>query len=59
MEQLLPLEAGAIAAETALRLPGVIFGALTAILIYLMAAELFGTELGFDAAALWAFDPWP
>ena len=46
-----------IAAETALRLPGVIFGALTAILIYLLAAELFGTEVGLIATALWAFDP--
>jgi hypothetical protein len=43
--------------ETALRLPGVIFGALTAILIYLVAAELFGAEVALIAAALWAFDP--
>ena len=43
--------------ETALRLPGVIFGALTAILIYLLAAELFGAEVALIAAALWTFDP--
>ncbi len=43
--------------ETALRLPGTIFGALTAILIFLVAAELFGAEVGLIAAALWAFDP--
>lgn len=43
--------------ETALRLPSTIFGALTAILIYLVAAELFGAEVGLIAAALWAFDP--
>jgi hypothetical protein len=43
--------------ETALRLPGAVFGALTAILIYLLAAELFGAEVGLIAAALWAFDP--
>jgi hypothetical protein len=43
--------------ETALRLPGAIFGALSAILIYLLAAELFGAELGLLAAGLWAFDP--
>ncbi|HZE72611.1 MAG TPA: glycosyltransferase family 39 protein [Pyrinomonadaceae bacterium] len=43
--------------EAALRLPGVIFGAFTAILIYLVAAELFGPEVAFIAAALWAFDP--
>ena len=46
-----------IAVETALRLPGAIFGALTVILIYLLAAELFGAEVGLIAAALWAFDP--
>jgi predicted membrane-bound dolichyl-phosphate-mannose-protein mannosyltransferase len=46
-----------IATETALRFPGVLFGALTAILVYLLAAELFGAEVGLIAAALWAFDP--
>lgn len=46
-----------ISPETALRLPGAIFGAFTAILIYLLAAELFGAEVGLIAAALWAFDP--
>ncbi len=46
-----------IAPETALRLPGAIFGALTALLIYLLAAELFGAEVGLIAAALWTFDP--
>jgi predicted membrane-bound dolichyl-phosphate-mannose-protein mannosyltransferase len=43
--------------ETALRMPNAIFGALTAILIYLLAAELFGFEIALIAAALWAFDP--
>ncbi|MGB9179345.1 MAG: glycosyltransferase family 39 protein, partial [Pyrinomonadaceae bacterium] len=43
--------------ETALRLPAAITGALTAILIYLVAAELFGVEIALIAAALWAFDP--
>ncbi|HLN96996.1 MAG TPA: glycosyltransferase family 39 protein [Pyrinomonadaceae bacterium] len=43
--------------EAALRLPGAVFGALTSILIYLVAAELFGAEVGLIAAALWAFDP--
>lgn len=46
-----------VAPETGLRLPSAIFGALTAILIYLLAAELFGAEVGLLAAALWAFDP--
>jgi predicted membrane-bound dolichyl-phosphate-mannose-protein mannosyltransferase len=46
-----------IAPETALRLPGAIVGALSAILIFLIASELFGTEVALIAAALWAFDP--
>lgn len=46
-----------IAVETALRLPVTIFGALSAILIFLIAAELFGVDVGLIAAALWAFDP--
>ncbi|HET9527912.1 MAG TPA: glycosyltransferase family 39 protein, partial [Pyrinomonadaceae bacterium] len=46
-----------IAPETALRLPGAVAGALSAILIYLIAAELFGVEVALIAAALWAFDP--
>jgi hypothetical protein len=43
--------------EAALRFPVALFGAGTALLIYLLAAELFGTEVGLIAAALWAFDP--
>jgi predicted membrane-bound dolichyl-phosphate-mannose-protein mannosyltransferase len=43
--------------EAALRLPNAIFGALTSLLIFLLAAELFGTEVALVAAALWAFDP--
>lgn len=46
-----------IAPETALRLPGTILGAFTALLIYLIVAELFGAEVALIAAALWAFDP--
>jgi hypothetical protein len=46
-----------ISPEAALRLPATIFGALTTILIFLVAAELFGAEVGLIAAALWAFDP--
>jgi len=46
-----------IAPETALRLSGAIVGALTTILIFLIASELFGTEVALIAAALWAFNP--
>jgi dolichyl-phosphate-mannose-protein mannosyltransferase len=49
--------AESIAPETALRLPGTILGAFTALLIYLITAELFGAEVALIAAALWAFDP--
>ena len=41
-----------ITPETALRLPSTIFGALTLILIFLVAAELFGAEVGLIAAAM-------
>ena len=43
--------------ETALRLPGALFGAFTAVLIFLVVAELFGPATGLIAAALWAVDP--
>ena len=46
-----------ISREAALRFPSTIFGALTAVLIFLLAAELFGAEVGLIAAALWTFDP--
>jgi predicted membrane-bound dolichyl-phosphate-mannose-protein mannosyltransferase len=46
-----------ISTETSLRLPATIFGACTALLIYLLTAELFGIEAALIAAALWAFDP--
>ena len=46
-----------ISPETALRLPGTIVGALSSVLIFLIAAELFGVEVALIAAALWAFDP--
>lgn len=50
-------EALRIPVEAALRLPNVVFGALTSLLIYLLTAELFGVEAALIAAALWAFDP--
>jgi predicted membrane-bound dolichyl-phosphate-mannose-protein mannosyltransferase len=46
-----------IPVETSLRVPGALFGAFTAVLIFLVASELFGLEVGLIAAALWAFDP--
>lgn len=46
-----------VSEETALRLPVVLFGAFTSLLLYLVVSELFGTATGLIAAALWAFDP--
>ena len=49
--------ANQIAPETALRIPGTIVGALSAVLIFLIVSELFGAEVALIAAALWTFDP--
>lgn len=46
-----------IPVETALRIPGAILGALSAVFIFLIAMELFGLEVGLISAALWSFDP--
>ena len=43
--------------ETSLRLPGALFGAFVALMIFLVASELFGVEIALIAAALWTFDP--
>jgi Dolichyl-phosphate-mannose-protein mannosyltransferase len=43
--------------EAALRFPGVLLGALTGLLIFLVVSELFGTTTALVAAALWAVDP--
>ena len=46
-----------IPVEMSLRLPSALFGAATAVFIFLIASELFGLEIGLLSAALWAFDP--
>lgn len=46
-----------VSTESALRIPGVIVGSLTSLLIFLVVSELFGTEVGLIAAVLWAVDP--
>ena len=46
-----------IPVETSLRFPNALFGALSVLLLFLVASELFGLEAGLIAAALWAFDP--
>ncbi|HKQ99038.1 MAG TPA: glycosyltransferase family 39 protein [Pyrinomonadaceae bacterium] len=46
-----------VSTEAALRLPGALLGAFTALLIFLVVSELFGIEVALIAAALWALDP--
>ena len=46
-----------IPVEAALRLPNILMGALSVLLLYLLVVELFGVEAALIAAALWAFDP--
>src|SRR5262245_33259587 len=43
-----------ISEETAVRLPNVIFGSLTAVVIFLLAQEFFGFEVALLSAFLWA-----
>jgi hypothetical protein len=40
--------------EISVRLPNIIFGALTAVVIFLLANELFGTGIALLSALLWA-----
>lgn len=40
--------------EIAVRLPNVIFGSLTSIVLFLIAQEFFGAEVGLLAALLWS-----
>lgn len=50
-------EGARISTETALRFPSVLFGTLTALLVFILVSELFGTEVALISAALWALDP--
>jgi hypothetical protein len=40
--------------EVSVRLPNAIFGSLTAVVIFLIAQELFGVEIGMLSALLWS-----
>jgi Dolichyl-phosphate-mannose-protein mannosyltransferase len=46
---------GTISDEAALRFPNILFGALTALPLFLLTATLFDRRTGLLAAALWAF----
>ena len=46
-----------ISDESALRFPTALFGTFTALLIFLLLNELFGSSIALIAAALWAVDP--
>jgi len=43
-----------VSEEAAVRLPNVVFGSLTAVVVFLLAQELFGTAVGLLSALLWA-----
>src|SRR5689334_2851371 len=45
---------GQIREEVSVRLPNILFGALTAGVIYLLAGELFGPAIALLSALLWA-----
>lgn len=49
------LAAAQISDEAALRFPNILFGALTALPLFLLTATLFDRRTGLLAAALWAF----
>jgi hypothetical protein len=51
-----PLHLPAISAEAALRLPMAVAGALTTAVMFLLAQQLFSTEVAVWAGALWALD---
>lgn len=46
-----------VSTEAALRLPCVLLGAFTSLLLFLVISHLFGVEIGLITAVLWAFDP--
>ena len=46
-----------ISEETAVRFPNVVFGALTAIVIFVFAQELFGFAVGLLSALIWSISP--
>lgn len=46
-----------ISDESALRFPTALFGTCTALLLFFLIKELFGSSIGLLTAALWAFDP--
>lgn len=46
-----------ISDEAALRFPSALFGTFTALLLFLLVSQLFGTWTGLITAALWAVDP--
>ncbi len=46
-----------ISEETAVRFPNVVFGALTAIVIFAFAQQLFGFPVGLISALIWSISP--
>lgn len=46
-----------ISVEAALRFPTALFGTFTALLLFFLIKELFGSSIGLISAALWSVDP--
>ncbi|MGI8668899.1 MAG: glycosyltransferase family 39 protein [Aridibacter sp.] len=46
-----------ISEEAALRFPTALFGTFTALLLFFLIKELFGSSIGLISAALWSLDP--
>lgn len=46
-----------ISEEAALRFPIAVFGTFTALLLFLVVSELFGSSIGLVSAALWCVEP--
>ena len=49
-----PGRSNPVSEEAAVRLPNAVFGSLTAIVVFLLAQELFGASIGLLSALLWA-----
>jgi Dolichyl-phosphate-mannose-protein mannosyltransferase len=56
-EKLNASTAANISEEAALRFPVALFGTFSALLLFLLVSELFGSSIGLVSAALWSVEP--
>lgn len=57
LNELIGLPQFTISEEAALRFPIALFGTFTALLIFLLVSELFGTSIGLVSAIFWTIEP--